>query len=118
MRPDIGSLMEAKMDSSGSRKQKSSPPVNETAAESYALRGCVLLEWRLTFLGLNPKGIKRVSPEILESLRSTCTACSHKQQCFDDMMDRVSRSVWGRYCLNAETFALLSASDEPDISIK
>jgi hypothetical protein len=110
--------MEAQMDSGGCRKQKTSPHINEKSEKSYALRGCVLLEWRLTALGLNPKGIERVSPEILDGLRSTCAACSHKQQCFDDMMDRVSRSVWGRYCLNAETFALLSASEEPDIDIK
>ena len=106
------------MDAGGHGRQKARPHINRRAEKSYALRGCVLLEWRLTSLGLNPKGIERVSPEILESLRSTCTACSHKQQCFDDMMDRVSRSVWGRYCLNAETFALLSASEEPDINIK
>lgn len=106
------------MDSGGHGKKKAPPHIDRRAEKSYALRGCVLLEWRLTALGLNPKGIKRVSPEVLESLRSTCTACSHKQRCFDDMMDRVNGSVWGRYCLNAKTFALLSASEEPDISIK
>ena len=111
-------LMEAKMDSAGCRKQKSSPPVNETAAESYAIRGCVLLEWRLTSLGLNPKGIERVSPEILERLRSTCTGCSHKQQCFHDMMNGFNIPGWERYCSNAETLSLLSASKGPDISIK
>jgi hypothetical protein len=115
---DAGSPKEAKMDSSGCRTQRSSLPANKTAAKSYALRGCVLLEWRLTSLGLNPKGIKRVSPEILERLRSTCTACSHKQRCFDDMMNGFNTPGWEQYCPNAETLSSLSASNEPDISIK
>jgi hypothetical protein len=104
------------MDSSHCRTQRSSLPANETAEKSYALRGCVLLEWRLTSLGLNPKGIKRVSPEILERLRSTCSACSHKQRCFDDMMD--GSPGWEQYCPNAETLSSLNASKEPEISIK
>lgn len=108
------------MNSSGCGMQKSSPHVAGTAAESYALRGCVLLEWRLTSLGLNPKGIKRVSPEILERLRSTCTACScsHKQRCFDDMMDGFNILGWERYCPNAKTLSSLSDSKKPAISIK
>jgi hypothetical protein len=116
--PDAGSLMEAQMDSGGCRKQKTSPHIKEKSEKSYALRGCVLLEWRLTALGLNPKGIERVSPEILEGLRSTCAACSHKQQCLDDMTDGINGSSWERYCLNAKTLLLLAATKEPDISIK
>jgi hypothetical protein len=105
------------MNSGSCRKQKT-PHSDRKSEKSYALRGCVLLEWRLTALGLNPKGIGRVSPEILERLRSTCAACSHKQQCFDDMMDGFDTSGWQRYCPNAETLSLLSVSKEPDISIK
>jgi len=105
------------MDSGSCRKQKT-PHSDRKSEKSYALRGCVLLEWRLTALGLNPKGIGRVSPEILERLRSTCAACSHKQQCFDDMTDGNNGSRRERYCPNAETLSSLNASKKTDISIK
>jgi hypothetical protein len=106
------------MDSSAARERKARPHKDRRATASYTLRGCVLLEWRLTSLGLNPKGIERVSPEVLARLRSTCSTCSNKQRCLDDMLEHFNAAGWQQYCPNSETLSLLSARKGPSTSIK
>ena len=81
----------------------------ETAARAAdaSPRTPVLLEWRLTALRLNPRDIERLSPDVLANLRSTCTLCTEKQRCLDDMMEFLNPPGWESYCPNSGTVRTL-----------
>lgn len=67
----------------------------------------VLLEWRLTALGLNPKAIEGCYPDVSSDLRRTCASCTEKQRCLDDMMDYFNPPGWESYCPNSGTIRTL-----------
>jgi hypothetical protein len=69
----------------------------------------VLLEWRLTALGINPKDIERYSPVMLASLRNRCALCAHKRRCLEGMMEYGTPPGWDGYCPNAVAIRTLSA---------
>ena len=66
-------------------------------------RSPVLLECRLTALQLNPKAIERLSPDVLDNLRSTCALCTEKRRCLEDMMEHLNPPGWEGYCPNSGT---------------
>ena len=67
------------------------------------MRTPILLEWRLTALGLNPREIKRSAPDAFANLESTCANCADKRRCLDDMMESLNPSGWESYCPNSGT---------------
>jgi hypothetical protein len=76
-------------------------------ASEASPRTPVLLEWRLTALRLDPGEIERLSPDVPANLRSTCTLCTEKQRCLDDMMEFINPPGWESYCPNSGTIRTL-----------
>lgn len=68
----------------------------------------VLLGWRLTALGLNPRRIGTAYPDVYCNLKTTCHACPVKQRCLDDMMESVNPPGWESYCPNSGTIRTLT----------
>lgn len=91
------------------RSRESDAAAREAAARAAdaSSRTPVLLEWRLTALRLYPGEIERLSPDVLANLRSTCTACTEKQRCLDDMMEFLNPPGWESYCPNSGTIRTL-----------
>lgn len=67
----------------------------------------VLLGWRMTALGLNPKRIGRAYPDVYRDLKTTCRACPVKQRCLEDMMESANPPGWESYCPNSGTLRTL-----------
>ena len=67
-----------------------------------------LLERRLEALHLDPEEIRKLSPMLLRDLQRTCSRCSERQRCKDDMALSPLAPGWDSYCPNAGTLRTLA----------
>lgn len=66
-----------------------------------------LLEKRLAALNLDPEEIWKLSPMLLRDLQRTCSSCSERQRCTDDMELSALAPGWESYCPNSGTLRTL-----------
>jgi hypothetical protein len=66
-----------------------------------------LLERRLAALDLTEEEIRELSPMLLRDLQRTCTTCSDRQRCIDDMQEDPLAPGWESYCPNSGTLRTL-----------
>ena len=78
----------------------------ELSARADGTQG--LLERRLAALQLDPEEIRKLSPMLLRDLQRTCSRCSERQRCKDDMALSPLAPGWDSYCPNAGTLRTLS----------
>lgn len=67
-----------------------------------------LLEKRLAALHLDPEDIRKLSPMLLRDLEHTCSRCSERQRCIDDMKISPLAQGWESYCPNSGTLRTLT----------
>jgi hypothetical protein len=71
-----------------------------------------LLQCRMLVLGVDAEAWARFEPGMLSDLKSTCVACSARQQCAYDLLTHLDDATWPDwrdYCPNTANLGMLSA---------
>ena len=68
-----------------------------------------LLTRRMAALQLDPLGIARAQPAVMNDLKKLCSLCASKKRCMHDFADGATNSDWQEYCPNTSTLKALSA---------
>jgi uncharacterized protein YjiS (DUF1127 family) len=67
-----------------------------------------LLDRRLDALGLSKDEIRSISPLLLTDLQRSCSHCTDKRRCADDLAEDPQAPGWESYCPNSGTLRSLT----------